>query len=116
MKGGAIWDVQLDGLSSRRPKCRASDPCFISTPAPPLNRRERIPASAVNKTWLFIGHPGAGERSAIIYSIIVSCQCHQISLVYLLGVLSRLSVMVNQDSSPLAVAHAGSPQARRPSE
>jgi hypothetical protein len=26
------------------------------------------------KNWLFIGHPDAGERSAIIYSIVVSCR------------------------------------------
>ncbi len=24
--------------------------------------------------WLFVGHPKAGDRSAIIYSILISCQ------------------------------------------
>ncbi len=28
------------------------------------------------KNWLFIGHPDAGQRSAILYSLIVSCQRH----------------------------------------
>ncbi|RRJ95662.1 IS66 family transposase [Opitutaceae bacterium TAV4] len=27
------------------------------------------------KNWLFVGHPGAGQRCAILYSIIVSYQC-----------------------------------------
>ena len=26
------------------------------------------------KNWLFIGHPDAGQRSAIIYSVLISCQ------------------------------------------
>jgi transposase len=26
------------------------------------------------KNWLFIGHPNAGQRSAIIYSVLISCQ------------------------------------------
>jgi hypothetical protein len=30
------------------------------------------------KNFLFIGHPEAGERSAIIYSIIASCARHHI--------------------------------------
>ncbi len=32
------------------------------------------PSAIGKKNWLFIGHPGAGQRSAIIYSIVVSCQ------------------------------------------
>jgi len=26
------------------------------------------------KNWLFIGHPHAGQRSAIIYSVLTSCK------------------------------------------
>ena len=50
------------------------------------------------KNFLFIGHPGAGDRSAIIYSIIVSCQRRGIDpLAYMRDVLSRLPSMTNQD-------------------
>jgi transposase len=50
------------------------------------------------KNWLFIGHPGAGERSAIIYSIVISCRRHGIDpLAYLRDVLTRLPAMTNQD-------------------
>ena len=57
------------------------------------------PSALGKKNWLFIGHPAAGERSAIIYSIVVSCQRHQIDpLAYLRDVLSRLPTMSNQDS------------------
>lgn len=49
-----------------------------------------IRSSAVGKkNWLFIGHSQAGQRSAILYSIIVSCQRHGVEpLVYLRDVLT----------------------------
>jgi hypothetical protein len=47
---------------------------------------------------LFIGHPDAGQRSAIIYSLVVSCQRHgKDPLAYLRDVLRRLPTMTNQD-------------------
>jgi transposase len=50
------------------------------------------------KNWLFVGHPEAGQRSAILYSIIVSCLRHGVEpLAYLRDVLSRLPSMTNQD-------------------
>jgi hypothetical protein len=43
------------------------------------------------KNWLFIGHPEAGQRSAIIYSIVGSCQRHGLDpFAYLKDVLTRL--------------------------
>jgi transposase len=50
------------------------------------------------KNWLFVGHPEAGQRSAILYSIIVSCLRHGVEpLAYLRDVLTRLPTMTNQD-------------------
>lgn len=50
------------------------------------------------KNWLFVGHPDAGDRSAIIYSIVISCRRHGIDpLAYLRDVLTRLPTMTNQD-------------------
>ena len=34
------------------------------------------PSCIGKKNWLFIGHPDAGQRSAILYSLIVSCERH----------------------------------------
>jgi len=49
------------------------------------------PSALGKKNWLFIGHPDAGQRSAIIYSLVVSCQRHgHDPLVYLRDVLTRL--------------------------
>ena len=58
-----------------------------------------IRQSAIGKkNWLFIGHPDAGQRSAIIYSLVVSCQRHgKDPLAYLRDVLTRLPAMTNQD-------------------
>jgi transposase len=56
------------------------------------------PSAIGKKNWLFIGHPDAGQRSAIIYSIVVSCQRHgHDPLAYLRDVLTRLPGMTNQD-------------------
>lgn len=56
------------------------------------------PSAIGKKNWLFIGHPAAGQRSAIIYSLVVSCQRHgKDPLAYLRDVLTRLPAMTNQD-------------------
>jgi transposase len=56
------------------------------------------PSAIGKKNWLFIGHPDAGQRSAIIYSIVVSCQRRKIDpLAYLRDVLSRLPGMTTRD-------------------
>ena len=56
------------------------------------------PSAIGKKNWLFIGHPDAGQRSAIIYSLVASCQRHgKDPLVYLRDVLTRLPAMTNQD-------------------
>jgi len=61
------------------------------------------PSAIGKKNWLFIGHPDAGQRSAILYSVLVSCQRHgKDPLLYLRDVLTRLPAMTNQDDlSPL---------------
>lgn len=49
------------------------------------------PCALGRKNWLFIGHPEAGERSAILYSLMASCRLHGINPnEYLRDVLSRL--------------------------
>jgi transposase len=49
------------------------------------------------KNWLFFGDADAGERSAIVYSIIESCRRHGIEpYTYLHDVLTRLPSMTNR--------------------
>ena len=56
------------------------------------------PTAVGKKNWLFIGHPDAGRRSAILYALIVSCLRHgKNPAAYLRDVLSRLPAMTNQD-------------------
>ena len=56
------------------------------------------PSAIGKKNWLFIGHPDAGQRSAIIYSIVISCQRRGIDpLAYMRDVLSRLPTMTTRD-------------------
>ena len=56
------------------------------------------PSAVGKKNWLFIGHPQAGDRSAILYSIIASCRRHGVNPHdYLRDVLTRLPAMTNQN-------------------
>ena len=49
------------------------------------------PSALGKKNWLFIGHPSAGERSAVIYSLLGSCRRHGINpFDYLKDLLTRL--------------------------
>ena len=46
--------------------------------------------------WLFIGHAEAGQRSAIMCTVIESCRAHRIDpLAYLRDVLTRLLAAAN---------------------
>jgi len=43
------------------------------------------------KNWLFVGHPEAGERSAIIYTLLGSCRRHGLNPIdYLKDLFTRL--------------------------
>jgi hypothetical protein len=61
------------------------------------------PTAVGRKRWLFIGHPDAGWRSAVIYSVLVSCRRRAIHPQdYLSDVLARLpTIKINQLDSLL---------------
>ena len=52
------------------------------------------PTALGKKNWLFFGSPDAGQRSAIIYTLLESCRRRGINQrEYLLDVLTRLPAM-----------------------
>lgn len=54
------------------------------------------PSAVGKRRWLFIGHPDAGWRSAVIYTLIQSCRRHGINpQEYLTDVLHRLPSMTS---------------------
>jgi transposase len=56
------------------------------------------PSAIGKKNFLFIGHPDAGQRTAIIYSLVVSCQRHGVEPhAYLRDVLTKLPGMTTRD-------------------
>jgi transposase len=61
------------------------------------------PAAVGRKRWLFIGHPDAGWRSAVVYSILASCRRRAINpRDYLTDVLCELpQTNINQIESLL---------------
>ena len=70
------------------------------------------PSVVGRKRWLFIGHPDAGWRSAVIYTIIQSCRRRGLNpQEYLTDVLGRLPAMKNhevKDVLPSRWQHGGS--------
>ncbi len=64
------------------------------------------PSAVGRRRWLFIGHPDAGWRSAVIYTIIQSCRRRGINPQdYLTDVLSRLPSMKNHQVKDLLPSH-----------
>jgi transposase len=56
------------------------------------------PTAIGKKNWLFIGHPDAGKRTAILYSIIISCIRHgHDPEAYIRDLLTRLPTMSSKD-------------------
>ena len=75
------------------------------------------PTALGKKNWLFMGEAAAGERGAIIYTIIAACRRLEIDpFVYLRDVFTRLPSMTNwqvKDITPEAWVQAQRPVARR---
>jgi hypothetical protein len=64
------------------------------------------PTAVGRRRWLFIGHPDAGWRSAVIFSIIVSCRRRSINpLEYMTDVLRRLPTAKTRDIQDLLPAN-----------
>jgi hypothetical protein len=60
------------------------------------------PSCVGKRRWLFIGHPQAGWRTAVIYSIIQSCRRRGIDpQAYLTDILTRMPGMTNQQIDTL---------------
>ena len=54
------------------------------------------PTAVGKKNWLFFGEAGAGQRSAVVYTILESCRRRGIDpYAYLREVLTRLPSMTN---------------------
>jgi transposase len=72
------------------------------------------PTALGKKNWLFIGEAEAGERSAIIYTVIESCRRRRIDpYAYLKDVLTRLPQMTIRQVPELLPAVWGKPQPLR---
>ena len=73
------------------------------------------PTAVGRKRWLFIGHPQAGWRSAVIYSILISCRRRGLNpQEYLTDVLARLPSAKITQIQELLPAHWKPPSAKTP--
>lgn len=65
------------------------------------------PSKLGAKNWLFIGHPDAGDRAAVLYSLVVSIQRRGLDPhAYLRDVLTRLPTLTTKDDlTPLLPTH-----------
>ena len=58
------------------------------------------PSAVGRRRWLFIGHPDAGWRSAVIYSVLGTCKLHKINeWSYLSWALPRLAGATNHTAT-----------------
>jgi transposase len=68
------------------------------------------PSALGKKNWLFVGHPEAGERSAVVYTLLGSCRRHGINpFDYLKDLFTRLpaaKITQIKDFTPAAWAKA----------
>jgi transposase len=63
------------------------------------------PTAIGKKNWLFVGDADAGQRGAILYTIVENCRRHGIDpCVYLRDVLTRLPTMTNRQIDEVAPA------------
>ena len=71
------------------------------------------PTAVGKKNWLFIGETEAGERAAILYTLIESCRSHGLDpFAWLRDVLTRLPTMtVSQISELTPAARTAAPRA-----
>jgi len=70
------------------------------------------PTAVGRKRWLFIGHPDAGWRSAVIYSVLISCRRRGLNpQEYLTDVLARLPSTKITQIHDLLPAHWKPPSA-----
>jgi transposase len=69
------------------------------------------PSAIGKKNFLFIGAPQAGKKTAVIYSIVVSCQRHGVDpFAYMKDLLERLPRMTNQDDLSNLLPNKWKPQ------
>lgn len=74
------------------------------------------PTALGKKNWLFIGEAQAGDRSAIIYTVIESCRRRRIDpYAYLKDVLTRLPAMTMQQVPEILPAVWGKPPLKKAS-
>lgn len=60
------------------------------------------PTAIGKKNWLFFGSEEAGERSAVIYTLVANCRMHGVEpCAYLKDVLERLPTATNQTVTQL---------------
>jgi hypothetical protein len=68
------------------------------------------PSALGKRNWLFVGHPEAGERSAVIYTLLGSCRRHGINpFDYLKDLFTRLpaaKITQIKDFTPAAWARS----------
>ncbi len=71
------------------------------------------PTAIGKKNWLFIGDAGAGQRSAIIYTVIESCRRRGLDpYAYLREILTRLPNMTNRQIPDVVPAAWANPTVR----
>lgn len=90
LPAGALCDAIEYALELREGLSRFLDDGHLEIDSNLVENSIR-PCAIGRKNWLFIGHPDAGDRPAILYSLMASCRLHGINpMDYLKDVFTRL--------------------------
>jgi transposase len=90
LPAGALSDAMEYALDLRKGLCRFLEDGRLEIDSNLVENAIR-PCAVGRKNWLFIGHPEAGDRSAILYSLMASCRLHEINPYdYLKDVFTRI--------------------------
>lgn len=98
-----LGDAARYALNHWQPLVRYAKPGYghVNIDQNPIEGNIR-PTKIGAKNWLHIGHPKAGWRSAVIYSIVGTCRLLQVDpLAYLTWVLPKLAAATNHTASGL---------------
>jgi len=98
-----LADAARYALNHWQPLVRYAKPGYghVNIDQNPIEGNIR-PTKLGAKNWLHIGHPKAGWRSAVIYSVVGTCRLLKIDpLAYLTWVLPKLVAATNQTATAL---------------
>ena len=100
--GCSTFDVRCSKTNPQTPSWPLLPGCFSLVLSLRKQRSTQDRPQVGRKNWLFFGSEEAGQRSAVIYTLIENCRLHSVEpYTYLKDVLERLPHTTNREVNQL---------------